>query len=303
MDSELRRSAIALYDRFTHDERRNPDCSGGAIDPPLGRRLFMRRMIALAGSVAAAEALIGAISASPAAAALTDPADPRLIIKKGPLGFSSPLSGYVAVKQGTKSAPVVLVIHENRGLIAHIEDVTRRLALAGYFTVAPDLLTSIGGTPPDENAARAAIGKLDLDTAVAQVVDLAKRAPGLHHDNGRVGAVGFCWGGAFVDRLSVSAGPALKAVVSYYGPAPDPSEAPKVQTPLLLHYAGLDDRVDATCKPWVEALKRAGKDVTAFTYPGVNHAFNNDTSAERYNQPAADLAWGRTLAFFRKHLG
>lgn len=288
MTEDIRRSAITLYDRFTHDG--------------MDRRLFIRRMVALAGSVAAAEALIGAISASPAIAALTDPADPQLIIEQGPLGFSSPLSGYVAVRKGTKLAPVVLVIHENRGLNAHIEDVARRFALAGYFTVAPDLLTSTGGTPPDEDAARDLIDKLDLDTTVAQVVDLARNARGLRHDNGRVGAVGFCWGGAFVDRLAIAAGPALNAAVAYYGPAPDPSEASKVQMPLLLHYAGLDDRVDATGKPWVEALKRAGKDVTAFTYPGVNHAFNNDTSAERYNKPAADLAWARTLAFFAKHL-
>lgn len=288
MDNDLRRAAIALYDRFTHDG--------------MDRRLFMRRMVALAGSAAAAEALVGAISASPAAAALTDAADPRLIIEKGPLGFLSPLSGYVAVKKGTTHAGVVFVIHENRGLNAHIEDVARRVALAGYFTVAPDLLSPVGGTPADEDAAREAIGKLDIGIAVAEVVDLAQRARELRHDNGRVGAVGFCWGGAFVDRLAIAAGPALNAAVAYYGPAPDPSEASKVEMPLLLHYAGLDTRVDATGKPWVEALQRAGKDVTAYTYPGVEHAFNNDTSAERYNKPAADLAWTRTLAFFAKHL-
>ena len=288
MTNDIRRRAIALYDRFTHEG--------------MDRRLFMHRMVALAGSIAAAEALIGSISASPAAAALSDAANPSLIVRKGTLGFSSALSGYVAVKKGTASAPIVLVIHENRGLNAHIEDVARRLALAGYFAIAPDLLSSIGGTPANEDAARDAIGKLDLDTTVAQLVDFAKRVRGLRHDNGRVGAVGFCWGGAFVDRLAIAAGPALNAAVAYYGPAPDPSEAVKVKVPLLLHYAGLDDRVNATGKPWVEALKRAGKDVTAYTYPGVDHAFNNDTSAERYNKPAADLAWQRTLDFFRQHL-
>ena len=288
MDSNTRRQAIALYDRFTHEG--------------MDRRLFMHRMVAIAGSVAAAEALIGLISASPAAAALTDAADPSLIVRKGTLGFSSTLSGYVAVKKGTASAPILLVIHENRGLNAHIEDVARRLALAGYFTIAPDLLSSIGGTPADEDAARDAIGRLDLEATVAQVVNFATRVRGLRHDNGRVGAVGFCWGGAFVDRLAVSGGTALNAAVAYYGPAPDPSQAAKVQMPLLLHYAGLDDRVNAAGKPWVEALKRAGKDVTAYTYPGVDHAFNNDTSAERYNKAAADLAWQRTLAFFKQHL-
>ena len=289
MTDNIRQAAIALYDRFTHDG--------------MDRRLFMHRMVALAGSVAAAEALIGTIAASPAAAALTKPDDPRLVIKKGPLGFGSPLSGYVAVRKGVKKVGVVLVIHENRGLNAHIEDVARRVALAGYFAVAPDLLSPVGGTPTNEDAARDAIGKLDLGKSVASVVALGDGLRHEDHSNGKLGAVGFCWGGAFVNRLAVAAGNRLKAGVAYYGPAPDPSEAAKVKAPLLLHYAGLDERVYATARPWVAALKKAGKSVTAFDYPGVNHAFNNDTSAERYSKAAAELAWKRTLAFFAKYLG
>ena len=197
--------------------------------------------------------------------------------------------------------PTVLVIHENRGLNDHIRDVARRLALTGYRAVAPDMLSPAGGTPPNEDAARDAIGKLDLaksvNDAVAMVDELAKSSRG-----GKVGAVGFCWGGGFVNRLAVAAGSKLAAAVPYYGPAPDPSEAPKVQAAMEFHNAGLDDRVNSTSFPWISALRKAGKTVKFFLYDGVNHAFNNDTSAERYNKPAADLAWKRTLAFFKEHL-
>ena len=196
----------------------------------------------------------------------------------------------------------MIVIHENRGLNAHIEDVTRRLALAGYFAVAPDLLTATGGTPVNEEAARAAIDKLDLASAVNTVTLLLDRLRALRHVSEKVGAVGFCWGGAFVNRLAVTAGKRLDAAVVYYGPAPDPAEAVKVQTPILLHYAALDERVNATGKVWYGALKAAGKPVTAYTYPNVDHAFNNDTSAERYNKAAADLAWSQTIAFLAKNL-
>lgn len=295
--------AVDLYDRYTHSDRRDPGCSGGASDPPMERRDFFSRMTLLAGSAVLAEGWIAAIAASPAAAAITPADDKRLITRKGGLVEGNALQGYVAVKKGTKKAPVVIVIHENRGLNAHIEDVARRIALEGFVAVAPDMLTPSGGTPTDENDARTAIGQLDLNAAVASVVKLIGGLKALDGANGKVGAVGFCWGGAFIDRLAVAAGAALDAGVSYYGPAPAPAEAAKVKAPLLLHFAALDTRVAATGKPWVAALKAAGKSVSAYEYPGVNHAFNNDTSAERYNKAAADLAWKRTVEFFRKNLG
>jgi carboxymethylenebutenolidase len=164
-----------------------------------------------------------------------------------------------------------------------------------------DFLSPSGGTPANEDAAREAIGKLDLNKSVSDAVailgELAKSSRG-----GKVGAVGFCWGGAFVNRLAVAAGDKLAAGVSFYGPAPDPAEAAKVQAPLELHLAGLDNRVNTTGFPWVSALREAGKNVKFFLYDDVNHAFHNDTSAERYNKAAADLAWKRTLAFFKQHL-
>ena len=284
MDETTRRRAIDLYDRFTH----------GAI----GRRTFMARMVALAGSLAAAESLIAGIAASPAAAAIVPANDKRLATRTQLIdGYQA----YVAEPRSRALRATVLVIHENRGLNEHIRDVARRLALAGFRAVAPDLLTPVGGTPANEDAAREAIGKLDLDKAIAAGVAMLKTLARSSR-RGKVGAVGFCWGGAYVDRLAVAAGPALAAGVSYYGPAPNPAEAVKVRAPLLLHYAGLDTRVAQSAVPWVAALKKAKKILFVFTYAGVNHAFNNDTAAERYNKPAADLAWRRTLPFLRRYL-
>jgi carboxymethylenebutenolidase len=286
MNSDIRQRAINLYDRFTHDG--------------MERRAFMAEMTRIAGSLAAAELLVASIAASPAAAAVIAPDDKRLTTRTQTLigGYMA----YVAEPRTRSLKPTVVVIHENRGLNDHVRDVARRLAVAGYSAVAPDMLSPSGGTPANEDTARDAIGKLDVgksvSDAVAMVGELKKSSRG-----GKVGVVGFCWGGAFVNRLAVAAGDELNAAVSYYGPAPDPSEAARVQSPIMIHDAGLDTRVNSTSFPWVEALRKTGKTVKFFLYDGVNHAFNNDTSAERYNKEAADLAWKRTLAFFRQHLG
>jgi carboxymethylenebutenolidase len=286
MDDTTRQKAIYLYDRFTHEGT--------------DRRVFMVDMVKLAGSAAAAELLIASIAASPAAAAIVPEDDKRLTTRTQDLvgGYKA----YVAEPRTRSLKATVLVIHENRGLNAHIRDVARRVGIAGYRAVAPDFLSLQGGTPANEDAAREAIGKLDLaksvGDAVAMLGELSKSSRG-----GKVGTVGFCWGGGFVNRLAVAAGDQLDAGVVYYGPAPDPSEASKVQAPLAIHLAGLDERVNRTGFPWVEALRAAGKTVKFYLYDGVNHAFNNDTSAERYNKAAADLAWRRTLAFFRQYLG
>jgi carboxymethylenebutenolidase len=159
-----------------------------------------------------------------------------------------------------------------------------------------------GGTPANEDAAREAIGKLDLGATMAAAVAMIGEFKARVDGGPEVGAVGFCWGGAYVNRLAVAAGDKLDAGVVYYGPGSDPSEAPKVAAPLMIHHAGLDTRVAQTLWPWVAALRAAGKPVTYFNYEGANHAFNNDTSAERYSKAAADLAWKRTLRFLRKHL-
>jgi len=288
MGAERLQQAIDLYDRFTHEG--------------MDRRDFFSRMTLIAGSAAAATSLIAAIAASPAAAAIVAEDDPRLTTRTMTFERPAGYSAYVAEPRTRSLKATVMVIHENRGLTAHIKDVARRIGLEGFRAVAPDFLSLSGGTPANEETARDAIGKLDLGKvtadAVAMLDELSKSSRG-----GKAGAVGFCWGGAFIDRLAVAAGARLDAGVSYYGPAPDPSEAVKVQAPLMIHLAGLDTRVAQTAFPWINALRSAGKPVTYFGYDGVNHAFNNDTSAERFNKAAADLAWQRTISFFKKHLG
>ena len=294
MNRDTRQQAILLYDRFTHDG--------------MERRDFMAAMVKLAGSAAAAELLVAGIAASPAAAAIVPENDPRLTINRIGLGGWDGVPQYTVYSARPREAahrPAIIVIHENRGLNRHIEDITRRLALAGYAALAPDLLSPQGGTPDNEDKAREMIAKVDLGLAtqhVSRMLTLLKQPNDAALGSGKAGAVGFCWGGGFVDRLAVAAGDRLDAGVSYYGPAPDPSEAAKVRAPLMLHLAGLDDRVAATAKPFAAALQKAGKTVEVFEYPGVNHAFNNDTAADRYNKAAADLAWDRTLRFFKRHL-
>jgi carboxymethylenebutenolidase len=279
--------AIELYDRFTHDG--------------MDRRDFFARMTMIAGSAAAASGLISIIAASPAAAAIVPPDDKRLATRTMTFDNPAGYKAYVAEQRSRSLKATVLVIHENRGLNDHIRDVARRIALEGYRAVAPDFLSLSGGTPANEDTAREAIGKLNMGKtigdAAAMLRELSKASKG-----GKVGAVGFCWGGAFVNWLAVGSGEALDAGVVYYGLGPEPSEAVKVKAPLLIHHAGKDDRVAQSLFPWVNALRAAGKPVTFQVYDGANHAFNNDTSAERFNKEAAELAWGRTIRFFKRHL-
>ena len=287
MDETGRRKAIALYDRFTHEG--------------LERRQFMAEMTRLAGGAAAANLLIGSIAASPAAAAVVAEDDKRLTTStRRFLGGS--YGAYVAGPRSGAARSTVMVIHENRGLNAHIKDIARRLALAGHMAVAPDFLSPSGGTPADEDTARTAIGKLDLSAATDSGVALLDALSGRKGGNGKVGAIGFCWGGAYVNRLAVAAGSKLDAGVVFYGTAPAAAEAARVRAPLMIHLAGLDQRVNQTAFPWVSALRAAGRKVSFHLYDGVNHAFNNDTSAERFDRAAAEMAWRRTLIFLRRHL-
>lgn len=291
MNSEMRTAAIALYDRFTHEG--------------MDRRAFMTQLTKIAGGAAAANALLLAIAADPAAAAIIPEGDSRLQTRmiEWELTPGRKMKGYGAAPADAPAGlPMVIVIHENRGLNEHTRDVARRIALAGFSAIAPDFLSPVGGTPADEDAARETIGKLDLAATVADgkaFIDWLSSPAG---GSRKVGAVGFCWGGGMVNRLAVAAGSSLSAGVSFYGPAPDPAEAVKVEAPLLIHLAGLDKRVNATALPWAAALEAAGKKVISFVYPGVNHAFHNDTSAQRYDRAAAELAWDRTIGFFTQHL-
>ena len=290
-DDDLKARAIALYDRFTHG--------------PRDRRAFMADMTRLAGSAAAAQMLIASIAADPAAAAVIAENDKRLDAKmvhwKGAGGHQ--LFGYMAIpKKHAKKPAAVLVVHENRGLQPYTRDVARRLAVAGFVGLAVDFLAPAGGTPADEDKAREMIGALDISAATADGVATVDWLAAHKLLNGKVGVVGFCWGGAMANRLAVAAGPALSAAVAYYGPPPPPSEAARVKSAVMLHYAGSDDRVNAGAAAWTDALRAAHADVRRFDYPGTQHAFHNDTSAARYNAEAAALSWDRTIAFFREKL-
>jgi carboxymethylenebutenolidase len=279
---------IDLYDEYTH--------------APLDRRVFLARLAQLTGSAAAAMALVPLLEANQAHAALVPPEDPRLESSRITYpGATGEIKAYVARPKGSAKLPAVIVIHENRGLNPHIEDVTRRVALEGFLALAPDLLSPMGGTPANEDTARDMIAKLDgpqtVQNLVSAVTFLEKRAD----SNGKVGAMGFCWGGGMVGNLAVNA-PDLDAAVVYYGPQPKAAVVAKIKAPLLLHYAGLDARINEGIPAFEEALKKANKPYTLYIYEGANHAFNNDTSEARYNKKAADLAWTRTIEFLKSAL-
>jgi carboxymethylenebutenolidase len=274
---------IDLYDDFTHRH--------------LDRRLFMQRLTTLVGAAAAAT-LAPLLRSNYALAAQVPANDPRLAAGSVAFpGASGEIKAYLARPTGTARLPGVIVIHQNRGLSPHIEDVARRVALTGYVAVAPDCLSALGGTPADEDAAMALFPKLQSPVALTELlktIDYLRARPDV---TAKIGVVGFCWGGT-MSNLVATASPALAAVVAYYGVAPPLDDVPDIKAALMLHYAGLDDRVNATRPAYEEALKKARVSYTAYVYDGANHAFNDYTNAARYNEAAAKLAWQRTTAFF-----
>ncbi|MCJ8143748.1 dienelactone hydrolase family protein [Ancylobacter sp. A5.8] len=281
---------IDLYDRFTHGQ--------------ISRREFMDRLASLAGSLAAAAAMLPLLQNDYARAAIVPENDARLDISTEQyLSAGTPVTGTLArARRVDAKRPAVLVIHENRGLNPHIKDVTRRLALEGYLAFGVDLLSPDGGTPADEDKAREMIAALDRPTTVARAVDAVRFLSAHTASTGNVGAVGFCWGGGMVNLLA-EASPDLKAGVAYYGAQPPLDRVPDIKAALLLQYAGLDARINEGIAAYEAALKAAGKDYTVHIYDGANHAFNNDTNPARYDPKAAELAWSRTGAFLAKHLG
>jgi carboxymethylenebutenolidase len=282
----MRQDVIDLYDDFTHHR--------------IGRRAFMDRLTQLAGSATAAAAVLKLLAPDYARAALVTENDPRLVterveIPQGPRAYLARPSG------SDRPLPGVVIVHENRGLNPHIEDVARRAAVEGFLALAPDFLTSAGGTPSDPEKAREMIGALSQEAVVADarraVAWLAEQPTA----NGKVGIVGFCWGGGVVGEVA-AAEPELDAAVVFYGRTPPVEAVPNIRAPLLLHYAGLDERINAGVPAFREALDRAGVPYELHTYEGANHAFHNDTSEARYAPEAATLAWGRTVAFLKREL-
>jgi carboxymethylenebutenolidase len=285
----MRQDIVDLYDAYTHER--------------LDRRIFMDRLATMAGGTAAAAALLPVLQANYAKAAIVPPEDAR--VRAEPITFQGAAGEVRAylVRPADAQGPLpgVVVIHENRGLNPHIEDVARRLALEGFVALAPDFLSPKGGTPADEDQARELIGQLDpqqtIQNALAAVDFLTRNDA----TTDEVGVVGFCWGGALANQIAVNSAE-VDAVVPFYGRQPASGDVAKIRAPLLLHYAGLDDRINAGIPEYEQALKAAGVDYTIYMYEGANHAFHNDTSEARYDPAAAGLAWSRTIDFFRQHL-
>ena len=281
---------LRLFDEYTH--------------APLPRRVFLERLTALAGSAAAAAAVLPLLDSSYAHAAVP-PDDGRIATSR--ITYPAPggtMGGYLVIpRTGPAKRGGVVVIHENRGLTPHIEDVARRVALAGFNALAIDLLAPHGGTPADEDKGRELFSaKVDRNKAwqdVAPAVALLAARPDA---NGKVGAVGFCFGGGLVNDLAVNV-PGLVAGVVFYGRAPATADVPRIKAALLLHYAGNDPGINAGMAGYEAALKSAGVRYQQYVYEGAQHAFHNDSSAARYDKAAAELAWSRTLAFFQRELG
>jgi carboxymethylenebutenolidase len=278
---------IELYDRYTHGS--------------LTRRAFLDRLAAVAGGSAAAAALLPLLQNDYARAETIAESDPRITAEMIEIPGSAPgLKGHLAKPRVGRKFPAVIVVHENRGLNPHIKDVARRLAVEGFAAVAIDYLSPLGGTPADEDKARDMIGTLKIDDLVAWSRGALAIIVAREDTTDDIGAVGFCWGGGVVNELA-AADPDVDAAVVYYGRQPAPEKVSRIVAPLLLHYAGLDQGINAGIPAFEQALKAAKKSYELHIYPGVNHAFNNDTGS-RYDKPAADLAWSRTLGFLKKYL-
>ncbi|MBU6950284.1 dienelactone hydrolase family protein [Hahella sp. HN01] len=280
---------IQLYDEYTHST--------------MSRRTFIDRLTRLAGGTTAAMALLPLLENNYARAETIAKDDARISSEYVEYpGGASAIRAYLA-KPNTSSGPLpgVVIIHENKGLHPHIEDVARRAALAGFVALAPDALTPLGGTPDDQEKARGMIAQLDgektrmdFEAAVAYVKK--------HKDcNGKVGCIGFCWGGALANQLAAHSQD-LGAAVAFYGRQVSAADAARIKIPLQLHYAGLDDRINQGIPDYREALDAAGARYELHMYEGVNHAFHNDANAARYDAKAAQLAWERTIAFLKQAL-
>ena len=276
---------INLYDEYTHK--------------PLKRSEFIERLIVLTGSLATAMTVIPLLESCAASNKTTTE---QLFTERVTYeGVNGKMNAYIARPQKEKKYAAVMVIHENRGLNAHIEDVARRAAKAGYLAIAPDALSPQGGTPDDTDKARDMFSKLDAKQNLQNFINGFNYVQARKDANGSLGCVGFCWGGGLSNQLAVNV-PELKAAVAFYGAQPKAEEVNKIKAAVQLHYGGLDERINAGIPAYEQALKNAGVVYELYLYEGVNHAFHNDTSAARYNEAAAKLAWQRTLDFYKKHL-
>jgi carboxymethylenebutenolidase len=288
--ADFSQEVLNLFDKYVH----------GDID----RRGFLERAAKYAVGGMTASMLLDALSPRFAEAQQIPKDDPR--IKATTVEFSSPkgqgkLKGYlVRPAKASGKLPGVLVVHENRGLNPHIEDVARRLALEGFMAFAPDALSPLGGYPGDEDKARDLFNKLDLDKVREDFVAAAEYLKSRPDSTGKIGVVGFCFGGGIANMVATRI-PDLAAAVPFYGAQPKAEDVAKIKAPLLIHYAEHDDRINAGAAAFEAALKANHVRYQMFTYPGTQHGFNNDTTP-RYDKAAAQLAWQRTIDFLKKNL-
>lgn len=284
MDQQI----INLYDEYTHK--------------PLPREVFLKRLAVLAGSTAAAMTILPMLENNYAVAATVPEQDVELHTEDitYPAGDVT-MKAYLAKPKKEGKYGAVIIIHENRGLNDHIRDVARRAAKAGYIAIAPDALSAAGGTPTDQDQARQLFSQIDAKQNLINFSKGFDYLKGRKDCNGFTGCVGFCWGGALVNQLAVNV-PDLNAAVAFYGRQADVADVPKIKAALQLHYAGLDERINAGIPAYEEALKKNNVKYELYLYEGVNHAFHNDTSGARYNEAAAKLAWKRTLDFWAANM-
>lgn len=283
----MNQEIINLYDEYTH--------------LPLSRTEFLKRLALLTGGMSAALSVLPMIEVNAANAAITndDDLETETITYAG---VNGEMKAYVAKPKNGKKLAAVVVIHENRGLNAHIEDVARRVAKAGFLAIAPNILAPLGELPKNDDELRAKFSTLKPEENLQNFSKAFDYLATRKDCNGKYGCVGFCWGGAMANSLAVAV-PKLKAAVAYYGRQPDAAQVPQIKASLMLHYGGLDERVNAGIPAYEAALKANNIPYEIFVYEGVNHAFHNDTAPTRYNEAAAKLSWERTIGFFKKQLG
>ena len=287
------REAIDAYNLYIH----------GHID----RRSFMDRVKKVAVSGAAAAAIVDQLMPNYAAAQQVAPTDSRIKAEyatvQSPQGNGS-IRGYLVrpANAGTNRLPAILVVHENRGLNPHIEDVARRLALENFMAFAPDGLTSVGGYPGDDEKGGALFGKVDRPKMAEDLYAAAVWVKKRPDSTGRLGVTGFCFGGGIANSLAVRMGADLQAAAPYYGGAPPAADVPKIKAAILVHHGGEDKRLVDAWPEYQAALKAAGVTHEGYIYPGAVHGFNNDATPQRYNKAAADQAWQRTVAWFNKYV-
>lgn len=268
----------------------------------MDRRAFVKKLSLLTGGAAFAYTALPLLGDVTVDAQIISENDTRLATENTVYkGETGEIRAYLARPKGKEKLPGVIVIHENRGLNAHIKDVTRRMALEGFLSLAPDALSPLGGTPDDSNKARSLLRELDRDATVKNFVAAVEYLKTHPLSTGNVGCTGFCWGGGITNQVAVHS-PDLKAAVPYYGRQPETDEVHKIKASMLMHYAGLDERINSGIPAFEEALKAASIDYQIFVYEGAAHAFNNDTNESRYHEKAAKLAWERTIAFFKEKL-